>query len=218
MPTFIYCPVMTGEMAHLAAAWNQGRIAKGKAPYTIIGAGDTGIGKGIRRIFGGHLSDVGGGDKLYVLAHGRMLPGEHGALIIGVKRGAFVLGGSLQGYTVQGGHWKSYTPPVLARHFEKEGLTKGIVDLRLFCCGAELATQQNGVAVQPFAQRLKAAMVARGYNAVTVTGYLGDLSPQHQDYFAPGTMQAQNSLGVGKGVTLPGDTYRSRARDHRVHF
>ena len=101
-----------------------------------------------------------------------------------------------------------YPATQLARHLEKEGLPQNFVDLRLFCCSAGLGTTHNGNPVAPYAQRLKAALTALGYNSIIVTGYSGDLCCQYGAYFAPGTLVALGSAkqGTGKGVKLPGDT------------
>ena len=223
MASYIYIPIMTGEMAAMAADWNNGRLQLQKAAYPILGADSSGIGKALRRKFGGgYLSNVNAGDKVYVLAHGIKTPTSGGALAIGVKRGGQYVqdGTSLTGYTVQGGAWKTYPAIQLARHLEKEGLPQDFVDLRLFCCSAGLGATHNGNPVAPYAQRLKAALTARGYNSIIVTGYSGDLCCQYGAYFAPGTLVALGSAkqGTGKGVKLPGDTYVSRAKNARVQF
>jgi hypothetical protein len=95
-----------------------------------------------------------------------------------------------------------YPATQLARHLEKEGLPHNFVDLRLFCCSAGLGATHNGNPVAPYAQRLKAALTARGYNSIMVTGYSGDLCCQYGAYFAPGTIVALGSAkqGTGKGV------------------
>jgi hypothetical protein len=221
MASYIYIPIMTGEMAAMAVDWNNGRLQLGKAPYQILGADSSGIGKALRRQFGGgYLRNVTAADKVYILAHGIKNQQDSGALTIGVKRGAQYVpdGTSLTGYSVQGGAWKFYPADELARHLEKEGLPKTFVDLRLFCCSAGLKTTDQGNPVAPYAQRLKAALTARGYNAIVVTGYRGDLRCQYGAYFAPGTIVALRSEGTRKGVKLPGDTYCSRAKNARVQF
>jgi hypothetical protein len=225
MATYIYCPVMTGEMIAVANTWNNGRVARGKAPYQVIGASDSGAGKMLRRAFlGGKLDQVQDNDKLYVLAHGYQSKEAHGALVIGAQRGDYVASGrSLTGYAVQaapGVGPKLYRAVTFAKHLEDEGLSKGFIDLRLFCCGSGLDGKQNGVNYAPYASRLKAAMVARGYTQIMVAGYLGDLGADHMPRFAPGTSYADpaNAIKTGKGVTLPGDTYGSPASQHRVRF
>ena len=223
MASYIYIPIMTGEMAAMATDWNNGRVQLGKAPYQILGADSSGIGKALRRQFGGgYLRNVTAADKVYILAHGIKTPTSGGALVIGVKRGAQYVadGASLTGYSVQGGAWKYYPAGELAKHLEKEGLPKTFVDLRLFCCSAGLAATHQGNPVAPYAQRLKNALVARGYNAIVVTGYRGDLNCQYNQYCAPGTIVAMGDAiqGRGKGVKLPGDTYCSRAKNGRVQF
>ncbi|MBW0000054.1 MAG: hypothetical protein JO015_13215 [Verrucomicrobia bacterium] len=223
MASYIYIPIMTGEMAAMATDWNNGRTRLGKAPYQILGADSSGIGKALRRQFGGgYLSNVTAADKVYILAHGVKAQLNDGALSIGVQRGAQYVpdGNSLTGYSAQGGAWKYYSAIELARHLEKEGLPKTFVDLRLFCCSAGLTATFQGNPVAPYAQRLKAALTARGYNAIVVTGYRGDLNCQYNHYCAPGTIVAMGSAiqGRGKGVKLPGDTYCSRAKNGRVQF
>ena len=221
MATFIYCPVMTAEMVHYANRWNNDRTAKGKPAYGVIGAADSGNIKALRHLLtGGKLSSVADDDKVYVLAHGIRNAGD-GAVVIGARRGEYVQSGaSLTGYTVQGGTMKMYHPAEFAEHLEKEGLSKGFVDLRLFCCGSGLDAQsQIHGPLDPYAQRLRQAMVQRGYNSVVVTGYLGDLSHEHIHRFAPGTSFADpdQSQGKHKGVLIAG-TYKSRAKNHRVRF
>ncbi|WP_157937604.1 hypothetical protein [Oceaniglobus roseus] len=221
MATFIYCPVMTGEMAFLARKWNEGRAAIGKPPHLVIGAADSGRTKALRRAFvGGDLGAVAADDKLYLLAHGYWNAGE-GAVVVGARRGDFQTGGSLQGYTLTGGADKIYTPDQLARHLDKEGLRKDFVDLRLFCCGTGLdAVSQVHGPLAPYAQRLRLAMAARGHDRVAVTGYLGSVSASHDDRPEAGVISLYGAafLGRHKGVVLPGDRYATRASDHRVRL
>jgi hypothetical protein len=223
MPTFIYCPVLTGEMAAIANSWNAGRVAQGKTPYLVLGAADAGAGKGLRRLFvGGALSSVSAGDKLYILAHGIRSIGD-GAVVVGATRGNYVEGRSLTGFVVEGGDSKQYGPKHLASHLEEEGLTKAIVDLRLFCCGSGLAATHNNTAVAPYAARLKAALVGLGYASIMVTGYLGDLDAAREVRFRPGTKDIsydrdKKEMGKGKGVSLPGGGYPTMASQNRVKF
>jgi hypothetical protein len=222
MASYIYIPIMSPEMAALAADWNNGRLQRQKAPYPILGAESSGVGKDLRRKFGGEfLSNVNAGDKVYILAHGIKTRTSGGALWIGVKRGAQYVqsGRSLTGYTVEGGAWKRYPADQLASHLDKEGLRHDFVDLRLFCCSAGLEAN-DGDSVAPYAERLKAALTARGYNSIIVTGYTGDLCCQYGAYFIPHTISADSSTkqGTGKGVRLPGDSYVSRAKNARVQF
>jgi len=220
MPTYIYCPVLTGEMAAIANSWNDGRVAQGKAPYLVLGAADAGAGKGLRRVFvGGALSSVAAGDKLYILAHGIQTSGD-GALVIGVTRGDYVEGRSMTGFVVEGGESKQYGPKHLATHLETEGLTKAFVDLRLFCCGSGLAATHNNTTLAPYAARLKVQLTALGYTSVMVTGYLGNLMADRQVRFRPGAHKADGSTEIGKakGVQLPGNKYPTIASQHRVQF
>lgn len=221
MATYIYCPVMTDEMVFYANRWKSDRTSRNKPAYGVIGASDSGKRKALRHLLtSGKLSSVADDDKVYVLAHGIRNVGD-GAVVIGARRGDWVQSGqSLTGYTVQGGAMKMYYPGEFAEHLEKEGLSKGFVDLRLFCCGSGLvAESQKYGDLDPYAQRLRGAMVQRGYNNVAVTGYLGDLSHEHIPRFAPGSYEARDEYGEGthKGVQIAG-SYKSRAKNHRVRF
>ncbi|MBS0339984.1 MAG: hypothetical protein JSS56_05625 [Proteobacteria bacterium] len=221
MTTYIYIPVLTPEMASIAKKWNLTRIAQGKAAYPIIQVGDSGSSKALRREFGGgKLGGVASTDRLYVLSHGVALSSGGGAVMIGNDRGGELkyVGLSLQ---VVGGTPKNYLVDELSRAIEREGLTKSFVDLRLYCCCVGVSVQNpGGRPLQPYAQRLKASLVGRGYNNVIVTGYLGDVVAEYSEYFAPGAKEATASTlrGVGLGVKMTGDTYAQRAKDHSVRF
>src|SRR6202162_2821425 len=139
MASYIYIPIMTAEMAAMAADWNNGRRQLQKAAYPILGADSSGIGKALPRKFGGgYLSNVNAGDKVYVLAHGIKTPTSGGALAIGVNRGGHYVqdGTSLTGYTVQGGAWKTIPQSSLLGIWKKKGFRK-----TLLTCGCFAARQ-----------------------------------------------------------------------------
>lgn len=220
MTEFIYIPVNNAEMQHIVNVWNAGRVKNNKAPYRVIAGNDSGKRKAFRHKFGGGLlRGIGAADKLYVLQHGFIPQGSNHAVLVGADRGG-VVQLTLQGPSVVGGQSKTYTPTALAEHLEKEELSKSVVDLRLFCCGSGVQSMQNNQAVPSYAEQLKAAMTARGYNGIFVTGYLGNLSAEHSTRLAPGATEYEPNLvvGQGKGVYLPGDKYATLASNHRVQF
>ncbi len=96
-------------------------------------------------------------DKVYISAHGA---GVADGRYIGDDRGD--------------GTEKKYTPDEMAHTLEKEGLTKFIGVVKMYACGSGLSRR-----IPSYAQRLKIAMVKRGYNRVMVTGYESDLSPDY---------------------------------------
>jgi hypothetical protein len=221
MAKYIFIPIMTPEMASIATKWNNERVAAGKGAYGILSVTDTGIAKSLRRTFGGgQLSGVAAGDTVWVLAHGISTPTSGGALAIGNKRGGQLQNDFVGGAKVVGGQWKIYRVDELAAVIEKEGLVKTFVDLRLFACEAGLPATHNGNPLQPFAQRLKNALVGRGYANVVVTGFLGDLVAGYSQYYAPGTIIVSSAAvaGSGLGIKVAGQTYRQRAKNHMVQF
>lgn len=93
--------------------------------------------------------------------------------------------------------FKSYSAPELAWVMSEEGLKKSFVDLRLLSCGAGLSISKQTITGREelvkllksngknptkmhldksFAEGLLIALQQRGYDKVTVTGYLGDVS------------------------------------------
>lgn len=221
MTNYIYIPIMTPEMAHVANKWNNSRIARNKAAYQIIATSDSGVAKSLRRKFGtGSLEAVTASDKLCLLSHGLSMPDSGGALSIGNRRGGTLKHGFVGGTYTEGGTLKMYRVDQLARAIEKEGLTKSFVDLRLFCCNAGREATYNGQMIDPFAQRLKNAMVGRGYNAISVTGFTANLVLDYKEFFPAGTTFASTSTtsGVGLGVKLDGEMYTQDARLHMATF
>ena len=221
MTTYIYIPIMTPEMATIANQWNQSRVTRNKQPYPIITVSDKGFRKSLRRRFGGgELADVDAGDKIYLLSHGLSTATSGGALAIGNKRGGQLQNGFVGGIQVVGGDMKMYRVDELARAIDKEGLTKNFRDLRVFCCNAGRDASHQGNAVQPFAQRLKSALVVRGYHNIIVTGYLGDLVASYSEFFAPGTtfVSGDAVAGIGLGVKIDGEAYVQDAKSHTVQF
>jgi hypothetical protein len=219
MAKYIYIPIMTPEMASIANKWNNERVAAGKAAYGILSVNDSGIAKSLRRTFGGgELSGVAAGDTVWVLSHGLTAGG--GAVVVGNKRGGQLQNNFAGGPTVVGGQMKSYQADQLAAMLEKEGLVKTFVDLRLFACEAGLPATYQGNPLLPFAQRLKNALVGRGYANVVVTGFLGDLVAGYSQYYAPGTIivGAAAVAGTGLGIRVAGEAYRQRAKNHMLQF
>ncbi len=175
----IYLPVPTTESRGVAARFNDGRVAKGKVPHRVIECRFTGLRKWARRV-GGHgaLQGVGAAEKLYVVLHGigrnEVRAFNTPALKVGMLRDATV--GASQMRHGDGAVDKVYTFQQLAEHVEKEGLSKSHIDFRLFACSA-------GVPVPPplghgvsFAHEFREAMRQRGYAAMVVTAYLGDVT------------------------------------------
>ena len=221
MTTYIYIPILTAEMASIANKWNTDRSKVGHAPYPILSVGDTGVSKALRRKFGsGRLDGVAATDTIWLLSHGIATRTSGGALVIGNMRGGRYQQ-TMSGIPEPvGGENKLYQVGQLARAIEKEGLTKDFVDLRLYCCGAGLDATNGGRAVQPFAQRLKASLTGRGYAAVIVTGFLGDLVAGYSEFYAPGTMSLYRTkpAGLGLGVKVTGETYAQNALNHQRQF
>lgn len=221
MAKYIYIPIMTPEMASIANKWNLERVQAGKNAYQILSVDDQGIAKALRRKFGGgELNVVAADDTIWLLSHGISTPTSGGALAVGNERGGQLQQTFIGGQTVVGGHYKFYRVDQLARAIEREGLTKAFVDLRLFCCCAGAPAMHNGNPVQPFAQRLKNSLVARGYAGIVVTGFLGDLVAGYSEFFAPGTTYAdQNAVaGCGLGIKVANEVYVQDAKNHMVRF
>ncbi len=221
MPT-IYLPVPTQEMRNVAATWNQGRLQKNKPPYQVVGARHSGIKKAIRRARGhGALRNIGAGEKIYILSHGLKGVGGHNqpALRIGNRWGAHQVPGQLA-ETWAGGHQKVFRAVELARHLDHEGLTHGILRIHLFCCSAGVPVPGN----TSYAQAFKQALTARGFNAVTVFAYLGDLSAGYNNRMGVDGYDRAEGLGMQqytrdqfKGVQ--GDDHRMLpAKSRRVQF
>jgi hypothetical protein len=191
VPSTIYLPVATGESRSLAATWNSGRQKKNKPVCTVIECPDQRMRKMLRRLTNRLLSGVGANDKLYILAHGLSASGglNQPAVQIGMDRGSEKK--SLWPEIWAGGVWKGYTPKALAAHLEAEGLTKQIVDVRVFACGTGVAQL---AALPSFAQQLKNELVQRGYLQVLVTGYLGETTINYNNRkYVQGTGPAQHA-------------------------
>lgn len=221
MATYIFVPVMTPEMASIANTWNNDRTKVGKGAYPIIAGDDSGLSKALRRKFGtGKLSTVQAGDKLWVLSHGISATDGDGAVVIGNKRGGVLKSAFIGGLTVEGGTYKLYHVDRLARAIDKEGLTKNFVDLRLYCCNAGLGATYKGRQLQPFAERLKQALVGRGYNQVVVKGFRGSLIAGYSEFYAPNTIVVGQEAvtGIGLGIQVPGETYAQDAYLHVQDF
>jgi hypothetical protein len=142
----------------------------------------SGVGKGLLRSVGmGALKNVTANDHLYVLMHGT---GYGGTSNVGVRRGAEKTWESGKVKWING-NLKKYSVEELARVLDTEGLTKQFVHLHLTTCGSGFTAAETSTAQpedktipwspDPLAKQLKAAMVARGFNAVTVTGYKGNV-------------------------------------------
>ncbi|MCB9703783.1 MAG: hypothetical protein H6711_17940 [Myxococcales bacterium] len=106
------------------------------------------------------LKDVAANDHLYLVSHG-------------------MLGGP------KIGNWDNprdqYTPEQIAARLEKHGLPKTHKTLKLFACwGASSVVPLDPSVIKkddrPFAERLAAAMVARGYLQIQVHGFSGTVS------------------------------------------
>jgi hypothetical protein len=156
MGAFIFVPVPSDAATKHLNAWGTGREQRGKQPYQVLmNLFSQGSMKGFVRGVGlGCLSRVKTNEKLYVYGHG--------AAGVGTKMG----GDRNDGFT------KVYSASELADLLVAEGLPKTHHDLRLYFC-------ESGLGDQPFALQLKNAMVARGYNSITVTGYMGDVRPSY---------------------------------------
>jgi len=220
MATFIYIPVATPEMLEIARQWNAGRQVQNRMPYEVIANDTEGGWKAIRRAIGtGLLERVDPGDKLYVLSHGILPTGSRGAANVGNKRGGVLEKTMLGGLQVIGGTYKLYNDATFARHLEKEGLSKDFVDLRLFCCCSGLEAKHKGNVLSPYALRLRNALANRGYQAVRVTGYLGNLSP-YSYYYRSGTVELieENTRGMGPTIDVDGERAPMYFKDHAVTF
>jgi hypothetical protein len=207
MAGYIFIPVPTPEMLEFAQDWDAGRLAKGKQPYTVLrNHFDSGPGKGLARGLGyGVLRNVTSGDKLYILAHGHSL----GSTAIGVRRGAKkVIVLAKPSWT--GGTMKQYGPDELAAVLEKEGLVKSFVDLRVFACGSANVPAAPGVTAS-FAQGLRDAMRALGYNSVRVTGYEGALRTSYAQQHDPDNF-GKFTTSEHKGVEIGGEIFPASTR------
>jgi hypothetical protein len=110
------------------------------------------------------------------------------------------------------GSIKKYTPDELAALLMHEGLTTQIRDVRLYAC----ASGEAG-AIPAFADRLKVAMVSKGYSAVMVTGYLNDVKAS----YAPRLDDVNPNVQVPdihKGAYDPVVGGEVRASKRRVRF
>lgn len=194
MPTFLYFPVYTPEMQTIAAGWTYSKAAKGDPAPTVIGTKDSALSKGIRRMKDDlKLSAVGATDKLYVITHGVVGSGHTGAhwLGVSVSDSPWSIGG-LRSVLTRDKNMKMYLPADMAAHLAAEGLTTSIADLRLYACyTGDNDTVPGTGTTNSYAEKLKAAMQALGYNSVMVTGYFGKAAAGyekgHRHTFDPST-------------------------------
>jgi hypothetical protein len=101
------------------------------------------------------LRDIKPGDKLYIMLHG---PSQADGFLGASRKNGM----------------KRYTPEQLARVLQREGLAKNITDIRLYACGSAIVGQEPAMA-----ERLKQALVQRGYQNIAVYGYLGDVGASY---------------------------------------
>jgi hypothetical protein len=104
----------------------------------------------------GALKFVSSQERLYVMIHGDDT----------LDKNSFVVSG-----TRENGEEKNYTPKALARHLDKEGLSKAIQDIRLAVCNGGRPDEVG----DSFASVFKAWMAHRGYRNLTVYGYTGNV-------------------------------------------
>lgn len=156
MPT-IYVPVADPGVLGIATQWSDEAVKAGKEPYSIITNSSTGFVKAGKRLFGkGALKFVTSSERLYVMIHGDDTLSENSFTVSGTR---------------EDGEDKSYTPKTLARHLDKEGLTKSIQDIRLAVCNGGRPDDVG----DSFASIFKAWMAHRGYRNLTVYGYTGNV-------------------------------------------
>jgi hypothetical protein len=218
MAGYIFIPVPTPEMIEFAQSWAAGRNAKlannaNKQPYQVL-CNDNG-GKGYRRQNGlGVLRKLATADKLYILAHGHSL----GSVAIGAARGAKRRQQPSGKVEWVGGKLKKYSADELAKLLEDEGLGKTFIDLRVYACGSAIAPtppgQHPGTTVA-FADGLKNAMKARGYNSISVTGYEGALESGYSERHEKGA-SGQWTKEPHKGVEIKSEWFP--AKSHSVVF
>ncbi len=141
----------------IASAWSEEREKTGKGPYSIITNTSTGIVKAGKRMFGkGALKFVPSDERLYVMIHGDDTLAANSFTVSGTR---------------EDGEEKVYQPKNLARHLDKEGLTKAITDIRLAVCNGGRPDDVG----DSFASIFKGWMAYRGFRNVTVYGYTGNV-------------------------------------------
>lgn len=155
--TTIYVPVADQGVLNIATTWNSEAIRAGKPGYSIITNTSTGFVKAGKRLFGkGALRFVPSNERLFVMIHGDDTLDANSFEVQGTR---------------DNGEDKIYIPKTLARHLEKEGLSKAIQDIRLAVCNGGRPDDVG----DSFASIFKAWMVYRGYQNVTVYGYIGNV-------------------------------------------
>ena len=156
MPT-IYLPVAADDVLGIANDWNTEAIRANKPGFTIITNKSTGFAKAGRRLFGGGmLKMVPSQEKLYVMIHGDGNDDPNSFAVAGQRAD---------------GDWKSYDPKFLARHLEKEGLSKNHRDLRLAACNGGRIDGSG----HSFASALKLWLSHQGYHNLNVYAYKGEI-------------------------------------------
>lgn len=153
----IYLPVAAADVLGIANDWNTEAVRAGKPGFTIITNSSTGFAKTGRRLFGGGmLKMVPSTEKLYVMIHGDGNDGDNTFRVAGQR---------------SNGKWREYSPENLARHLEKEGLSKAHQDLRLAACNGGRPDSVG----DSFASILKLWMAHLGYHNLTVYAYHGEI-------------------------------------------
>ena len=111
---------------------------------------------GKRLIGKGALKMVPSTERLYVMIHGDDTLSANSFSVEGTR---------------DDGEVKAYMPDELARHLDKEGLTKAATDIRLAVCNGGRADDVG----DSFASIFKGWMAQRGYRNLTVYGYVGNV-------------------------------------------
>jgi hypothetical protein len=187
----IYLPVAAADVMGIANDWNTQAKTAGKAEFTIVTNSSTGFVKAGRRLIGsGALKLVPSTERLYVMIHGDGNDDENSFKVAGQR---------------SNGNWKEYTPQELARHIEKEGLSKSHADLRLTCCNGGRLDANS----QSYATVLKAWLVHLGYHNITVYGYYWEILNVRMQ-FADGNWRKITDIGKN-GVEV-----NRRLKDQRV--
>jgi hypothetical protein len=189
MSAFIFVLIQNQEAKNDIQAWQKGLQRKGKEAYEVLmNLFPSGPGKGFSRHLGFRcLAKLRPSDKLYVYSHFDGTPGAR----IGTDR--------------NDGSTKSYSATELAALLENEGLPKSFLDLRLYAC-------ETGLGDEPFALRLKNALVERGYRHIGVTGYLGEVRPSYAFRQTPdGDYTDQEHKGIDiNGYIFRASSFRRR--------
>lgn len=225
MTTYIYLPFATEEAREMARVWSSGREKKRKEAYEVIERPKGLTPAFLRRLSLRVLARVGATDKLYILAHGasRTSGFNQPAVQIGMDIGAVKKENALSP-TWEGGVWKGFEAHKLAEHLEAEGLTRNILDVRVFACGTGISSDTVPVA---YAKLLREALRRRGYRNVTVSGYNGDVAPTYNNrtYVSGVDPQDRNrnpnlkeyTANLHKGVRIDRD-HLAPAKTGRVPF